>query len=350
MTKNDTFIPMPLAIVGRRIRLASQLNQARPLSNGPASITGGRLFSRGAYSVVKLETRSGLAGYGEGVPVSQAEFDAAMAVVRGREATSFEIIRPLLAAGTGAEAAFNCALLDIAGQMAKAPIYQVLGGPTRTKARALGTLSGSSDAELLNALESMRASGYKAFRVPCPASAPAAVKRFEVLRKAAGAGVDFVLDMGGAASPGQASTVAAAVERLHPLWIDEPCATANVRAIAKVSDESVAPLGFGRGASRIVEFQELLREQVIDVLRPNIGRMSISASRRAAAVAETYYAAVAPYHTGGRIGTAAALHLAASIPNFVLLDIPYGTATVKDGFAELPTKPGLGISIDEGAL
>ena len=37
-----------------------------------------------------------------------------------------------------------------------------------------------------------------------------------------------------------------------------------------------------------------------------------------AALAETYYIAVAPHHEGGPIGTAAALHLAASLPNFFI--------------------------------
>ncbi len=116
----------------------------------------------------------------------------------------------------------------------------------------------------------------------------------------------------------------------------------------KVSEENVTPLGFGRQARRPSDFQELLREQVIDVLRPDLGRMSLSSIRRSAAIAETYYTAVAPYNEGGRIATAAGLHLAASIPNFYLLDIPAGAAPVKDGFAALPTGPGLGLSITEG--
>ena len=83
-------------------------------------------------------------------------------------------------------------------------------------------------------------------------------------------------------------------------------------------------------------------------------------------MAETYYTAVAPYHDGGPIGTAAALHLAASLPNFVIQQIPFPDAeedqrmraeiagaaieTVKDGFASLLTGDGLGITVNEQAL
>ena len=75
---------------------------------------------------------------------------------------------------------------------------------------------------------------------------------------------------------------------------------------------------------------------------------------------------MAPHHDGGPIATAAALHLAASLPNFVIQHIPPATAAedrrmrdavagtdlevVRDGYAALPIGPGLGIAVDERAL
>jgi galactonate dehydratase len=83
-------------------------------------------------------------------------------------------------------------------------------------------------------------------------------------------------------------------------------------------------------------------------------------------VAEPYYVAVAPFHDGGPIATAAALHLAASLPNFFIQQVPYPAAeedrrmrarltgaaveAVQDGFLQLPPGPGLGISVYEAAL
>jgi len=326
---------MPTALLARRLRLAAQ---PIPFATGPNSIAEGRHWRTPRFSVVRLKTQSGLIGYGECAPIEQATFDAAMTQIKGREATSFEVIRTIL---TGpVDAAINTALLDITGKLAQAPIYQVLGGPTRNKVRAMATLD-----DLKN-LAGLQKQGYRAFRVPITQAN--AATRLKELRQAAGDGVDFVLDGAGKLTPGQASLVAAAVERLHPLWLDEPCPLANVRAVTKISEENVTPLGFGRACTKPIEFQELLREQVIDVLRPDLATMSISSIRRAAAIAETYYTAVAPYNIGGRIATAAGLHLAAAIPNFYLLDIPPGAATIKDGFAALPTAPGLGIEINEG--
>jgi galactonate dehydratase len=83
-------------------------------------------------------------------------------------------------------------------------------------------------------------------------------------------------------------------------------------------------------------------------------------------VAEPYYVAIAPFHDGGPIATAAALHLAASLPNFFIQQVPYPGAaedrrmrtsltgapveTVQDGFLQLPSGAGLGISVNEAAL
>ena len=102
------------------------------------------------------------------------------------------------------------------------------------------------------------------------------------------------------------------------------------------------------------------------MVRLNFGQHGISAIRKAAALAETYYVAVAPVHHGGPIASAAAFQLAASIPNFFIQQIPFPAAEadrrmrlelttapveiVNDGFAELPVGPGLGISVNEQAL
>jgi galactonate dehydratase len=308
-------------------------------------ITGVRLWRTPRYSIVRVDT-AGVSGYGECAGATEADLAAALAIVKGREATSYEIVRTALGANPAAPA-INAALLDITGKLAKAPAYQVLGGPTRFKARVCAAVEGANAAAVTARMNELQKAGYRAFRVGLPAGLPAAIEMAKALRSTAAKGTDFILDAGARFSPGQASSLAAAVEKLHPLWIDEPCALGNLDAVAKIADESVAPLGFGRSVADVPAFQNLLTRQVVDILRPDINRHGISSVRRAAMIAETYYTAVAPFHAGGKVGAAAALHLAASIPNFFLMDLPPGTAAVKDGFAELPAGPGLGVTVDE---
>jgi len=348
--------------------------------SGPLEIAAVRAYpvrepvSRRTYTLVKVETRSGLVGYGETTAVNPPDLARAAELVRSRQASEYEVIRPLLAAMPGLQAAINMALLDILGKHVKAPVYQVLGGPTRHKARALALLEGTTDDTLRSACGRAREAGYRAFIVPLPpvqarnqgrAFVLAARRRLEALRSDSGEKMDFVLDAAGALTPGDGASLAAAFEKFHLLWFDEPCPVSNLGAMRKIAAERVTPVGFGRHVHRAGEFQDLLRQDAIDVLRPDIALNGISAIRRMAAIAETYYVAVAPQHQGGPVATAAALHLAASLPNFFIQQIPLPAAeedrrmrfelagpveTVSNGFAALPAGPGLGITVDEQAL
>jgi galactonate dehydratase len=324
--------------------------------------------SRRTYFVIRVRTDEGLTGYGE-----CAELPAnAGQMVLGLSTQAFESSALKLIAHPGLAAAFNMAALDVLGQKSKAPLYQVLGGPTRFKVRAMTALDEKDlNGSLVRALQA----GYKTFSVPAPepmarnqgqAYARAVMARLEALRKTAGDGTDFVLDGGSRLSPGDAAVAAAQIERFHVLWFDEPSRTGNNRAMEKISNECVTPIGYGRHAAAPSEFQGWLRDQLIDIARPDLARHGITAIKRIAAIAESYYTAVAPYHDGGPIATAAALHLAASLPNFFIQQIPLPASaddrrmraaiagesveSVRDGFASLSTKPGLGIEVNEQAL
>lgn len=327
------------------------------------------------YNVVRLWTSSGLVGYGECGPIDRSEMREAAEGVVEQDASAYEVIRSRAAQLVRARAAIDMALLDIMGRRARAPVYQVLGGPTRNKVRALAPIEGATDDELKRRAEDALRAGFKALSVPLPgvearhssqAFVLAVRRRLEELRAATGPGVDFVLDGAASLSPSEASSIAAALERFHPLWLDEPCAPLNLSALRKISDETVTPVGCGRTLERAAEFQDLLREGLVDVLRPDLHRHTIGSIRRVAALAETYYVAVAPFHYGGPIATAAAIHLAASLPNFFIQQIPLpadpedramraeltsgSIETPQNGFLALLTGPGLGLRVDEEAL
>ena len=360
---------MSTASSQRRARLsgiiAAQVSAAVPDSR--LEITELRLFpvqapaSRRSYSIVRVRTRGGLTGFGEGPAISDSQFSPTRQYWVGKAATSYTTTGPRLPLA----GAVDMALLDIIGKAATAPVYRVLGGPTRNKIRAFTSAS----------LERATAAGYRAVNVAVPA--PAARnqgqayerdlrKMLDTLRATHGDQLDFVLDGAGLLTPGDAANVAMTIESMHPLWFDDPVAVANSQTIRKIADESVVPLGFGRGITNPSTYQELLRESLIDILRPDISREGISGCRRIAAMAEPYYVAVAPRHDGGPIATAAALQLAASLPNFFIQHIPLPDAEadarmrtdivggtverVHDGFAAIPTGPGLGINVDESAL
>jgi galactonate dehydratase len=306
------------------------------------------------YTVLRVDTLSGITGYGECRPLSRADVEALRGLV-GKPAYSYEALTP--AAPQPARGGLNMALLDIVGKMTNAPVYRVMGGPTRFKARAIARLTGASNSELQASLQKHMAAGVRAFLVPIDGPAArnqgsafvkANLDRFTSLRAAAPE-ADFAVESRDELTPGDASSLAAALQPHHPLWFDEPCAVTNLLTLKKIADESVVPLAFGRNIRDPGVFQDLLREGVIDLVRPDLLTYGISGVCRIASMAETYYTAMAPWHSAGPIATAAALHAAASMPNFFAFQIPdsgLGSAVVRDGFFELSKEPGLGITVD----
>jgi len=353
----------------------------QPAASGAESIAnlrGWRLrepVSGRRYTVLRLETRGGLVGYGEGGPATAAEMAEAKAAALGRQPNETEYIRHRLAAAPAMEAAVNSAFLDLLGKRTKTPVYQFLGGPTRFKARVLAHLDGETEDALAVPLRHAVEQGFRAFTVPVPsrdalwrmqAYVDAVRARVARMKSLAGGDMDFVLDGAGSLTPGDAAMLATAFEKDHLLWFDEPAPVLTNDALARIAGESVMPIGLGRAVTDIAVFQNLLRWGSIDLLRPSLALNSIAKIRRMAAIAEAHYVAIAPFHDGGPVATAAAVHLAASLPNFFIQQIPVPAAerdramraeltsgsqeTAQEGFAPLRNRPGFGIEVDERVL
>ena len=82
-------------------------------------------------------------------------------------------------------------------------------------------------------------------------------------------------------------------------------------------------------------------------------------ARKIAAIADSHYAAFAPHNPNGEVSYAAAVQLAACVPNFLTLehfppepwrfDVCTNPMVVEDGWLEIPDRPGLGVEFNEDA-
>ena len=109
--------------------------------------------------------------------------------------------------------------------------------------------------------------------------------------------------------------------------------------------------------------QELIEREIIDVVQPDTGRAGgLLQMKKIAAMAEAHHITVAP-HDGslGPIAEMAAVHLMATLPNFLILehledDVPQryevmsGQPKVADSHILVPDAPGLGVDIVEEAI
>ena len=94
-------------------------------------------------------------------------------------------------------------------------------------------------------------------------------------------------------------------------------------------------------------------------MQPNLGRCGgILEAKKIAAIGETYHAQIAPHVYCGPVVAAAAIQLATTIPNFLILEgierwggfhaeILKNPITWEDGYVVPPDAPGLGVELDE---
>ena len=198
-------------IIDRRMRLKLAFAPQAIATSGEHTIAEMRWFpvqepvSGSRYAFLRVKTHSGLTGWGECAEAAEREAKALEKGWLGRSATMYAgIDRSSPLAG-----ALDMALLDIVGKSCRAPVYRVLGGPTRHKVRAFT----DSNAAAFSAA---------GIAVPKPASrnqGKAYENQVLALVKELPEDRDFVLSGGGSLTAGDAASVARAVEGLHPLVV-----------------------------------------------------------------------------------------------------------------------------------
>ena len=266
------------------------------------------------------------------------------------------------------------ALWDIAGKRLGVPVYQLLGGHVRDRIRVYQSPGGRTPEELAeNAVGLIERYGYTALKIgpqppgsdalPANAALRAAVARFAAVRRAVGDDVDIAVDPHAKIfEPAQAIALAEALKPDRPLFLEEPLRPENVDALARVAAHTDVPIATGEMLYTKFQFREVLVKQAADVLQPDVCCAGgILECKKIAAMAEAFYVVVAPHNPMGPVATAVNVHLVATLPNFLILeyhpddeaprrDLIDEPMVLKNGYLELPTRPGLGLELNEDAF
>ncbi len=144
------------------------------------------------------------------------------------------------------------------------------------------------------------------------------------------------------------------------LWLEEPVPPENVAAMREVKRVSPVPLCAGENLYLRWGFRDLLEQQAVDYIMPDIPKCGgLSECRKIANMAEVYYVPLAPHNVCGPLGTMASAHVCASIPNFLVLEwhwIDYegwddltiqDQPVIQNGHVVLTDKPGIGIEVND---
>lgn len=339
------------------------------------------LFVKPRWLFLKVHTDEGLVGLGEPIVEGRAQTVAAAVQEIGRYLVGQDPRRiehhwqaiyrgqfyrggPVL---TSALSGIEQALWDITGKWLGQPVYQLLGGATRERIRVYGWLRGATPGEYAASARASAQAGFTALKtdlfeavqiVDTPALVEEAVNRFAAIRAAVGPQVDLAIDFHGRTSPAMSIRLAKALEPYQPMFIEEPVLPENVDALATVARSTTIPIATGERLFTKWGFREVLEKQAAAILQPDLSHAGgILECKKIAAMAECYYAAIAPHCPLGPIALAACLQLDACIPNFLVQEhASLGEGYLKepfsivDGYIPLPTRPGLGVELDEQAL
>ena len=332
---------------------------------------------------VKIETDAGIVGYGE--CLGDKAFVVAEAVRSYEHALIGEDARkivhvwqnlyrgafwrggPILCA---AISGIEMCLWDILGKSLGVPVWQLLGGAVRDRIRVYTRPSGKTPTELAESAKAVVARGYTAMKF-CPfekvhlvdhySVVEDAAARVQAVREAVGNEVDILLDFHGRVSPTMAIWLEEAIRPYHPMFIEEPVLPENVDALVQFARQSKTPVATGERLFTKWGFREVLEKGAATILQPDPCICGgIFETRQIGSMAETWYASLAPHNPYGPINFAACLQVDACTPNFLIQEFvdPLGLGAgylkepfvVKDGYIDLPQRPGLGVELDEEFL
>lgn len=340
------------------------------------------------YCFVKVLTDDGLHGIGEAYSVgpdraTEAAIHDFEEWLVGQDPLRIEHLWAMMYNGTrfppgptilAALSGIEHALWDIKGKALGVPVWQLLGGAVRDRVRVYHNPGGATPAEMAErAVALIERYGYTALklaphppgaeRLPWNAVVRAAAERLRAVRDAVGPDVDIGLDPHAKIfEPAKALQMARAVAEYNPFFFEEPLRPENIDALASFKKQCPIPVATGECLYTKYDFRDLIVREAADIIQPDVCLMGgLLEMKKVAAIAEASYVVVAPHNPMGPVATAVNVHFAASTPNFIVLeytpddrpprrDLVQEPLVVRDGYIELPTKPGLGIELNEEAL
>lgn len=369
----------------------------------PPPQTGGRYFI-----FVKLVTDGGVVGYGEAYsatfdPHLTAKLieDVAARYLIGRDPHDIEtFFRNCYSSGfsqrpdismMGCVSALEIACWDIIGKEAGQPVYKLLGGRVHETLRTYTYLypqSGSVYPDEADAIDSRNVyndpamaaaaasacveQGFDAVKfdpagpytifdghMPRLADIERATAICSAVRDAVGHRADILFGTHGQFTAAGARRMARAIEAFDPLWFEEPVPPDMPEVMAEVARSTSIPIATGERLTTRSEFARVIALRAAAILQPNTGRSGgILETKKIAAHAETYQIQIAPHCYCGPIVGAANIQVAATLPNFLILEsiktwdgfhAELLTRKIgwQDGHVIISTEPGLGVELNE---
>lgn len=336
--------------------------------------------------LIRVSTDEGISGIGEvGLAYGNAS-KAAVGIIRdlgklliGRDPMKVEAIWEYLFRHTfwgmgggpviyGGMSALDIACWDIRGKALNAPIWQLLGGQTKSSLRTYASQLQfdwdlqykrlTEPAQYAEAMRKAMAEGYDSIKVDPimidregrhPRESPEvwnfygilkqdqvrmAVDRVRAMREAAGPDVDIIIEIHSYLGVNSAKQLGRELEQFNIFYYEEPIMPTNVDNMAQIAREVKIPVASGERIYTRWGYRPFFEKGALAVIQPDICLAGgITETKKICDYANIYDATVQIHVCGGPVSTAAALQIEATIPNFIIHE--HHTYALKPAIREL---------------
>lgn len=363
-----------------------------PLSE-PFAFSQGWVHQRSA-TLVEVITDEGICGWGEAFAQGLEPPEIAAAAIQhalkplliGADPLDNEVIwhtcyhrtrdfgrKGAVVAGISA---VDMALWDIAGQAHGLPIWKLMGGRFRDKVQPYATgfyrIRGQGEADRL-AEEAIRhyEAGFTLMKVKLGFGVEDDIACMAAIGKAIqGKPIRLMIDTNHAYGRAEALRLGHALAEFDLLWYEEPVVPEDIKGYAEIRQQLSMPIAGGENEHTLFGFQQLLSSGALDIAQPDIGSCGgITAARHIMVLAQSLGVRVNPHVWGSAVAQAASLQVIAAVPvahhslfatqpvlEYDRSSHPFRQLLVsqplalRDGWVEIPEKPGLGIEINRDVI
>jgi galactonate dehydratase len=300
-----------------------------------------------------------------------------------------------------AMAAIENALLDIKGKNLGVPVYELFGGPVRTRLPVywshcgtyrvrnhldVGTPQARTYDDIAALGQEVKARGFKALKTnilafdgeklvgfgPGAGRTPgwpalniddktiqAVRDTLGAFRTGAGPEMGLLLDVNYHFKTEGFLQVAKAVEPYNLTWLEFD--TWDPQALALIRSRAPCPIASSESVSGRRGYRPFLDAYASDVVIIDVIWNGFLESIKIAAMAEAYEVNVAPHNYYGHLSTAISAHFCATVPNLRVMEVDVDSVAwrdelflnapvIEDGELLLPTGPGWGVEVNEAAV
>lgn len=337
---------------------------------------------------LKITTDEGIVGWGEPVIEGKAQtvgaaVDEFMQQLIGKNPLNIEnhwnmMYRSSFYRGgpilMSAISGIDQALWDIKGKYYNAPVHELLGGACRESMKVYSWIGGDRPQDTANAAKKAFENGFEAIKMNATEELQyidsydkieSVVQRVAGIREAVGNRLGIGIDFHGRVHKPMAKVLAKELEPYNPMFIEEPVLSENIEAVREISQTTTVPIALGERLFSRWDFKPILESGFVDIIQPDLSHAGgITECKKIISMAEAYDVGAAPHCPLGPIALASCLQVDATCHNAFIqeqsLGIHYNKDSdildyitnkevfeFKDGYVDIPKKPGLGVEIDE---